>query len=120
MTQTIDQFAQQVIDNIQHGMLDKHLGNIIAAVGKRHAVQFNTTKPKTTGPPASPATNFANGDIVRFTSSVRPKYLAGHQAVVVKINRKRVKIKMLFPDQLPTGTRFQGVINCPTNLLTTI
>ena len=54
-------------------------------------------------------------DAVYFTESVRPKYLSGVKAIIVKVNRTRVQVRLAVPQG-----RFGGTINVPTSLITTI
>ena len=55
----------------------------------------------------------AVGNTVKFNSKVRPTYLIGKRATVVKVNRTRVKVR--FIDPLP-GNRFAGLVNTSTTL----
>lgn len=55
---------------------------------------------------------FRIGSLVTFVESVRPAYLAGAEATVVKINRKRLLVRL----SKPAG-RFHGTIRCPVSLL---
>jgi hypothetical protein len=52
------------------------------------------------------------GDTVKFTDRVRPTYLRGMKAEVVKINDKRIKIKL--PEAVG---RFSGIITTPVDLV---
>ena len=58
------------------------------------------------------ASKFRVGQRVTFNSTVRPYYLQGLGATVIKVNRTRAKIKL----DAPAG-RFKGIINCPFNLI---
>jgi hypothetical protein len=54
---------------------------------------------------------FNVGDEVQFLSDTKPNYLVGEKATVIKVNNKRVKVKML----KPIG-RF-AVVTVPKSLL---
>lgn len=58
------------------------------------------------------AASYKPGDRVRFTDAVRPKYLIGVEANVVKVNAKTVVVKM---DSVQG--RFGGETRCPAELI---
>jgi len=96
--------SNTLLQDILTGKYDNDLCDIHAIVSTRMEKLRN---PNTTG--------FKVGAQVFFNNKVNPQYLRGMGATIVKVNRKRVKVKL----DRPVG-RFQGIINCPTNLLEVI
>lgn len=86
--------------SILRGDYDANLGNIIDAVKMRK----DALAPK--------AWDFSVGDRVRYISGVRPKYLAGEEGIVSKVNRTKVVVKL----DRAVG-RFYGNITTPTSLI---
>lgn len=61
---------------------------------------------------APKARDFKVGDRVRYNEHVRPKYMAGVEGVIQKINRTKVTV------QLDSSQgRFYGPVNTPPSLL---
>jgi len=91
-----------VIAAILKGELDDNLDNIIYVVRERKEAlaraTFWTLKP---------------GDKVRFTQTVKPRYLAGQTGILVALRQKKVTVKL---DDGPTG-RFGGQIVTPVTLI---
>jgi hypothetical protein len=54
-------------------------------------------------------------DIVRFNNKIRPKYLAGLEARVEKINQKSVGVEVL--DKTKARRFGHGIIRCPISLI---
>jgi hypothetical protein len=59
--------------------------------------------------------DFEIGEKVRLNETVRPKYLAGSEAVIQKINRTKVVIDLVKPQG-----RFYTGISAPTSMLTKV
>lgn len=72
-------FVEAIID----GDCDSFLDAISGAIKRRREIK-NETKMLFINP----------GDIVRFNSQTRPKYLAGTEATVTKVNQKRIVVKI--------------------------
>ena len=73
---------QYFVEAIADGDADTFLDAISRAVKSRRA-ELNGNKLYTLNP----------GDIVKFNSLTRPKYLRGIEAEVVRVNRKRVVVR---------------------------
>ena len=95
----------EVISSIEDGHCDDDLSAIIDAVRSRQQVLA-----------ARNVRALAPGDTVRFSDSIRPKYLIGKTATVVKLNKKTVVVDC--PDD-PDYGRFSGSSNvrCPNSLI---
>lgn len=95
---------QHVID-ILDGKYDENLDGIAEALRTRRAtlVQRNVVGIKP-------------GDTVKFSDSIRPKYLAGMAATVVKRNAKSIVVDV--PAD-PAYGRFSGArgVRCPNSLI---
>lgn len=78
------QTQEAIIDEIMAGWHDENLDNIRAAIRCRRdniAAEFKMT--------------LRVGDTVQFNDEVRPKYLAGALAEVVKVLPKNIDVQML-------------------------
>lgn len=105
-TQTMPAFIEQISDNIRLGMLDHvlpHLINIINDRQKRLA-------PKVAGISIRDA---RVGQKVVFNERVRPTYLRGQTAVITKVNRERVKLKL----DNPLGRFGSKPVNTPVSII---
>lgn len=105
--QTIPAFIEQVIHNIDLGMIDVHLPHLQNIINNR--LQIIRPKPLT-------GINIRDarvGQTVVFNSKVRPTYLRGAKATIIKVNRERVKVKLL----VPQGRFGSKAINTPVSIL---
>lgn len=95
----------EIIDAILNGKLDEHLDTLDAVIQDRRTL--NTTRKMATLKP---------GDTVVFSDSIRPKYLVGKTATVVKRNPKSVVVSC--PDDL-SYRRYRNAKNvrCPNSLI---
>jgi len=58
------------------------------------------------------------GDIVRFNKTTRPKYLAGLEAEVVRVNQKRIVVKFTEDDYKRRARKFGfGEFTTPVSLV---
>ena len=73
----------EIVKEIVAGRFDDDLDVISKAVKDRRAA-LNSVK----------MYSFRAGDVVKFNSLTRPKYLAGTEATVVKVNQKRIVVKI--------------------------
>lgn len=104
--QTIPAFIEQVINNIQYGMLDHTLDHLINVIRDRQKV----LAPKCLG---IDITAIHVGDSVKFNHKARPAYLIGATATVKKVNRQRVKVVL----NNPQGRFGSKLINTPVSIL---
>ncbi len=95
----------EVINSIEDGACDDDLTAIISAVRSRQQILA-----------ARNVRVLSPGDAVKFSDSIRPKYLIGKTATVVKLNRKTVVVDC--PDD-PSYGKFSGSSNvrCPNSLI---
>jgi hypothetical protein len=95
----------EVINSIEDGNCDDDLAAILDAVRLRQ---------KTLA--ARQVRDLSPGDTVRFSDAIRPKYLVGKTATVVKLNRQTVVVDC--PDD-PSYGRFSGSsgVRCPNSLI---
>lgn len=85
---------------LHDGVFDDQLDDIIKSVQKRRADK------------APPIWDIEIGETVRITKSAKPKYLAGVEATVRKVNRTRIVIDL----NEPRG-RFHKNIAAPLSLV---
>lgn len=58
------------------------------------------------------------GDVVRFNKTTRPKYLAGLEAEVVRVNKKRIVVKFINEDSKRRARKFGiGEFTTPISLV---
>ena len=95
----------EVINSIEDGNCDDDLAAILDAVRSRQKVLA-----------ARNVRDLSPGDTVRFSNAIRPKYLVGKTATVVKLNKKTVVVDC--PEDASYG-RFSGSSNvrCPNALI---
>jgi len=108
MTATAEYEATEVVRAIRSGAFDPaDLAAIDSAVRTRRKIEIER-KVQDLG--------IAPGDTVKFSTAIRPKYLIGATAEVVKVNQKSVTVKC--PDD-PAYGRFQGKrsVRCPNGLI---
>lgn len=94
-----------IATDILNGQHDSELDSIVAAIqGRRKALSYVTVA------------KLGPGDEVQFSANIRPKYLVGKTATVVKVNRESVIVSC--PSD-PSYGRFNGSRNvrCPNNLI---
>lgn len=99
----------ELIARITAGEMDDHFIEIKDAIRNRQSVLDHKKRQF-----------LAPGDKVTFAPNIRPKYLAGGTAEVVKVLQKNVTIKILdIPQSVGMGNRFRPgqVIRCPIDLL---
>lgn len=96
--------AQDLALAILDGKFDEDLDAITGAVRQRRK-QVDSIKLLFCGP----------GDTVQFNSTIRPKYLQGLTATVVKVNKTTITVTC--PDD-PRYGRFQNskAVKCPSSL----
>jgi hypothetical protein len=94
-----------ILDGIFEGEYDDSLDQITDAVQERRRANARKTTRR-----------LNPGDEVRFSGEIRPKYLIGMTATVVKINRQSVVVSC--PND-PAYGRFSGSRNvrCPNTLI---
>ena len=94
-----------VINGIEDGDFDSILSEIVSAVSLRKEIVADRA-----------ARDISIGDEVRFNDTIRPKYLAGKTATVVKINRKTIVVNC--PDD-PSYKKYRNSKNvrCPNSLI---
>lgn len=97
-----------IIASIASGFNDADLDAIRSAISDRkdELPYVPTVAPKRSA--------FKKGISVWFNKSVSPKYMVGREAIVVKVNPKRVKVKLVEGEDTRFGNR---PINCPLSLL---
>jgi hypothetical protein len=96
---------EEVATNIATGEFDDILNHLELSISVRReqlASQFSRS--------------LKVGDVVEFTSDIRPKYLIGKTATVEKINRKTVTVSC--PDD-PSYKRYRNSrgVRCPNTLI---
>lgn len=96
---------KDIINNIEDGDFDTILNDIIEAVSLRKDIVADRL-----------VRGISIGDEVRFSDSVRPKYLAGKTATVTKINRKTIVVDC--PDD-PSYKKYRNSKNvkCPNSII---
>lgn len=101
----LSQDAIHIISEIIIGEHDDALVNIDQAITERRKSLARAT-----------ALTLCPGDEVRFSDTIRPKYLIGKTATVYKVNRQSIVVSC--PDD-PSYGRFQGSYNvrCPNHLI---
>jgi len=96
--------------DIASGKLDAELQYIKAVIQERNddleAINWNRKR-----------RSLKRGDTVYFTETVNPKYLAGVEAKVTKINPKKVLVVITNPND--AGRFGTKPISCPLSILTT-
>ncbi len=100
-----EQLTTLVRERVIKGELDTDLEGIIQAVNYRKE-RLNDRK----------AFLFKNGQRVRFNSHVRPLYMRGLEATIVKVNRTTVGVKL----DSSAGRFGTSVIKCPFNIIDAI
>lgn len=71
----------EIVGNIITGECDDVLNEIVKAVNdRRNSIASDKIN------------SLSVGDVVVFTDDIKPKYLAGKKAVIVKVNRKTVAV----------------------------
>jgi hypothetical protein len=97
--------SQNVLLSIINGEADNDLDAIIQAVRTRRQSLASLN-----------VSSLHVGDTVHFSAEIRPRYLIGLPATVVKINPKSITVNC--PDDADYG-RFQGSKNvrCPNSLI---
>lgn len=104
--QTIPAFIEQVVDNVNLGMIDVHLPHLTNIINRR----LEAIRPK---PLAVTIDIVRVGSRVKFNSKTRPTYLVGATATVKKVNRQRVKVQL----DTPSGRFGSKLINTPVTIL---
>lgn len=99
------QAATATINAIQDGACDEHFDLVYGAIKERKSILASRN-----------VVGVRTGDTVTFSNSIRPKYLIGMTATVVKRNPKSVVVTC--PDD-PAYGRFQNARNvrCPNSLI---
>lgn len=97
--------SAQFVGGIALGEYDEHLDQIIDLVRAR---QKETSRKR--------LATIRTGQTVRFSTTIRPKYLVGKTATVVKVNHQSIVVSC--PDD-PSYGRFQNSKNvrCPNSLI---
>lgn len=100
-----------LIETIVTGAADDQLSILDKAIKERKALLSQQKS-------AILKVTLGEGSRVRFTDNIRPKYLAGVGATIVKVNPKKVLLKV---DERPTpftkGDWFGRKLNCPLSLI---
>ena len=94
---------QEVRTAIITGELDNELDGLTQAISFRRSQQVNQTR-----------INLSVGQHVWFNQSVRPTYMVGAEAIVKKINRKRIEVDLLEP-----AGRFHKGVRATLSIITT-
>lgn len=97
--------SNAIIDTIIGGGHDDSLDSLSDAIKQRRQIVAART-----------ASSLRSGDTVAFSDLIRPKYLVGLTATVVKVNRQSVVVNC--PDDASYG-RFRNAKNvrCPNSLI---
>jgi len=91
--------ALDIIKAIRAGDLDEDISLVTEALTARQAARALSVRP---------------GEKVRFNGNIKPKYLVGVLASVVKVNSKTVTCRI---DDPATAGRFQGDVRVPVSLI---
>jgi len=94
-----------IMDAILGGQCDEYIDDLREALKDRAKIVARRT-----------TASLKRGDVVEFSDLIRPKYLAGMSATVVKVNRESVVVSC--PDE-PEYGRFQNSreVRCPNSLI---
>lgn len=95
-------YYNKVILPIMQGEYDDYLDNFVQACQNRK----KDMAPK--------IYEFNIGDVVRFNTSTRPKYLQGKTAKVVKVNRSKIVVKI---DGMDPYAKYSGDVTVPLALI---
>lgn len=95
-------YYNKVILPIMQGEYDDYLDNFVQACQNRK----KDLAPK--------IYEFNIGDVVRFNTSTRPKYLQGKTAKVVKVNRSKIVVKI---DGMDPYAKYSGDVTVPLALI---
>lgn len=99
----IERLIPELFEAIADGSLDAHRDAIYERFRRRDSMQR-----------MEKVAAFAPGDTVVFNDKVRPAYLKGVKATVVKVNQTSVSVRIDNPLQ---AGRYGGITKCPVNLV---
>lgn len=109
--------TQQIITTLDSGALDSDIRTLNTVIAERMSALGISIVRLPHVPQAPKTTNisdFSVGQTVWFNKKVAPRYLIGVEALVVKVNRERVKVRIKNPSD---AGRFEGDVNCPISIL---
>jgi len=109
---------EDIIEMIQAGDLDEHLDHIGGIIdARRLTIAFHDGDGPPPGNPKLGHGLLRQGQNVRFNSRVRPKYLKGQTAKVMKTSTETTKTVQVRLDDQERAGRFTGIIRSYKNSL---
>jgi hypothetical protein len=93
---------RSLLDTIAAGELDDHLGALAAAVEARRRLLLTIRS-------ATALATLCEGDVVRITEQISPRYLAGLHGTVVRLDGHAATVRL----ERPIGRFDNGRVRCP-------